>query len=156
MRIAYLINHYPKVSHSFVRREILALERRGIDVFRVGVRGWDDPAPDPADQAERARTRYLLQGGLAGPIADMLRLALTRPGRFVKALRLAFSMWRRSGQRLFRHLAYLAEAARLVRWLEVERISHLHAHFGTNPAEVAMQARPPTCRPRLGGHGIGP
>ena len=29
MRIAYLVNQYPKVSHIFIRREILALERRG-------------------------------------------------------------------------------------------------------------------------------
>lgn len=29
MRIAYFINQYPKVSHSFIRREILALERQG-------------------------------------------------------------------------------------------------------------------------------
>ena len=28
-RIAYLVNQYPKVSHSFIRREILALERQG-------------------------------------------------------------------------------------------------------------------------------
>ena len=29
MRIAYLVNQYPIVSHVFIRREILALERRG-------------------------------------------------------------------------------------------------------------------------------
>ena len=35
MRIAYFINQYPKVSHSFIRREILALERQGIEVQRI-------------------------------------------------------------------------------------------------------------------------
>ena len=28
-RLCYLVSQYPKVSHSFIRREILALERRG-------------------------------------------------------------------------------------------------------------------------------
>lgn len=38
MRIAYFINQYPKVSHSFIRREILALERQGFEVQRIALR----------------------------------------------------------------------------------------------------------------------
>ena len=57
MRIAYLINQYPKVSHSFIRREILALERAGVDVVRVSVRGWNDIAADAADEVEKGKTR---------------------------------------------------------------------------------------------------
>jgi colanic acid/amylovoran biosynthesis glycosyltransferase len=139
-RIAYLINQYPKVSHSFIRREILALERQGVAVLRIAVRGWGDALTDPADEAERTRTRYLLQCGLVPPLLAAGRLALTRTGRFVAALRLTWSMWRRSDRTLFHHLAYLAEASQLVGWLAAERVDHLHAHFGTNPAEVAMLA----------------
>jgi glycosyltransferase involved in cell wall biosynthesis len=50
-------------------------------------------------------------------------------------------MWRRSSRTVFHHLVYLAEACRLVRWMDAGAIDHLHAHFGTNPAEVAMLAR---------------
>ena len=39
MRIAYFINQYPKVSHSFIRREILALERQGFEIERLALRG---------------------------------------------------------------------------------------------------------------------
>ena len=35
MRIAYLVNVYPKISHSFVRREILELERKGFEIQRI-------------------------------------------------------------------------------------------------------------------------
>jgi transposase InsO family protein len=56
MRIAYLINQYPKVSHSFIRCEIQALERRGINVMRIALRGWDDVLVDPDDELERERT----------------------------------------------------------------------------------------------------
>ncbi len=139
-RVAYLVNQYPKVSHSFIRREIHALERQGVEVLRVAVRGWDDALADPADVAERSVTRYLLQAGWMPPLRAALRSASTQPGRFAAALRLAWSMWRRSDRTLFHHVAYLIEASQLAEWLAGERITHLHAHFGTNPAEVAMLA----------------
>jgi colanic acid/amylovoran biosynthesis glycosyltransferase len=63
LKIAYFINHYPKVSHSFIRREILALESQGIEVQRIALRGWEGPLPDEEDRRERARTRYVLQSG---------------------------------------------------------------------------------------------
>lgn len=40
-RIAYFVNQYPKVSHSFLCREILAPERQGMEVERFALRGWD-------------------------------------------------------------------------------------------------------------------
>ena len=36
------------------------------------------------------------------------------------------------------HLIYLAEACRVAWWLRSADVQHLHAHFGTNSAEVAM------------------
>jgi glycosyltransferase involved in cell wall biosynthesis len=39
---------------------------------------------------------------------------------------------------VFRHLAYLAEACLLSRLLARQAIRHVHAHFGTNSATVAM------------------
>ena len=62
MRIAYLINQYPKVSHSFIRREILALEQNGVNILRIALRGWDDEIVDEVDALERKRTRYVLRG----------------------------------------------------------------------------------------------
>ena len=53
LKIAYFINHYPKVSHSFIRREILALERRGFRVQRIALHGWNDELPDREDRRER-------------------------------------------------------------------------------------------------------
>ena len=37
MQITYLINQYPKVSHSFIRREILALEKQGFEITYLNV-----------------------------------------------------------------------------------------------------------------------
>ena len=140
MRVAYLINQYPKVSHSFIRREILALEKLGCDVYRIAVRGWNLELVDPADLAERSRTRYVLKDGNLVLLFALVRILLGRPARAIRALSLVWQMRRQSDRGLILHLAYLAEASRIVVWLEKNGIEHLHAHFGTNSAEVAMLA----------------
>lgn len=53
LRVAYFVNQYPKVSHAFIRREILALEQQGVDVLRIALRGWSDELVDAADLTER-------------------------------------------------------------------------------------------------------
>jgi len=139
-RIAYFINQYPKVSHSFIRREILALERQGFDILRLALRGWDFPLVDEEDKRERARTRYVLQDGLSPLLYALLRMLLTAPGRFLSALALAIRMARRAERPLPYHIAYLAEACRILPWLKSFGATHVHAHFSTNSAEVAMLA----------------
>ncbi len=52
LRIAYFTNQYPKVSHTFVRREIEALERRGVDVLRLALRSDRTELVDPRDLEE--------------------------------------------------------------------------------------------------------
>lgn len=140
MKITYLVNQYPKISHSFIRREILALERQGYQVQRLAMRGWADELRDEEDVRERAITRYVLQDGAAAMAMDVVRMAVRRPGRFFKALAVACRIGLRADRPLPLHLIYLAEACRIVPWMEAHGARHLHAHFGTNSTEVAMLA----------------
>jgi colanic acid/amylovoran biosynthesis glycosyltransferase len=138
MRIAYLVNQYPTISHSFIRREILALERQGHEVFRISVRGWGVDQRSKEDQLEQTRTRYVLQGG-PGPLAwAFLVSLLTHPIRLIKTLGLVWKVSRQSERTLPVHLIYLFEACLVLCWLRAAKSEHLHAHFGTNSAEVAM------------------
>ena len=136
--IAYFINQYPKVSHSFIRREILALERQGFDVQRIALRGWGDAVADPEDLAEKGRTQYVLQGGLLRLVWATLCTLLQSPLRFWAALALAAKMSRHADRSLPYHLVYLAEACRMLPWLQLRGARHVHAHFGTNSTEVVM------------------
>jgi len=138
MKISYLINQYPKVSHTFIRREILALERLGFDIQRISIRGWDAVLVDNDDIKEQGRTRYVLQDGLMSLIISSGRILLSHPVRFLRAFLLAKKMARRSERSWPYHMIYLAEACRILPWLREFGSSHFHAHFGTNPAEVAM------------------
>jgi colanic acid/amylovoran biosynthesis glycosyltransferase len=138
MRIAYLVSEYPKVSHSFVRREIHALEGLGFEVERFAIRGRELVLVDAEDIAERLRTRYVLGHGVWRLLSAMFAVLVGQPRRFVESLRLAFGMARRADRSLPYHLIYFLEACWVSRWLISRNIEHLHAHFGTNPAEVAM------------------
>ena len=140
MRISYFVNQYPKVSHSFIRREILALERQGFDVQRIALRGWRDVAPDPEDDIEKGRTRYVLRSGMWALLSATLRVLITSPLRFGIALTLALRMAYRADRPLPYHLVYLAEACKMLPWLRDFNSQHMHAHFGTNSTEVAMLA----------------
>lgn len=140
-RIAYLINQYPKVSHSFIRREILALEQNGQVVDRIAVRGWDAEVVDPADIAEKERTRYLLKDGLGPLLLAGLRICAKRPAGVLKALRTALRLARTSERSWPYHIIYVLEACRALEWLEASEVAHVHAHFGTNSAEVALLVR---------------
>src|SRR5438309_1977319 len=107
MRIAYLINQYPKVSHSFIRREILALERQGFEIMRISIRGWDNDLVDEADHTERAKTRYVLQTGWLAIAGAALISFASRPIHFARALSIAVRMGWRADRPLPFHLIYL-------------------------------------------------
>jgi len=140
LRVAYLVNLYPAGSHTFVRREIEALERRGVIVDRIALRGESGDLVDERDRQERSRTRYVLAQGAGGLVASLLRTLLRSPRRLWHAARLAWRMSRESERPLAIHLVYLAEACVLCQWTALSHADHLHAHFATNSAEVAMLA----------------
>lgn len=141
MNIAYLVNQYPKVSHTFIRREIHALEGLGCSVSRYSIRPSPDELADPSDLAEVERTEVLLDAGAIGLARGLLECALGSPRLFLSAVRLAVSIGWRSDRGLLVHGIYLAEACVLRSRLRARGCRHLHAHFGTNPATVAMLCR---------------
>lgn len=145
MRIAYLTPQYPKVSHTFIRREVLALERRGYEVERISIRPSDaGVVVDAADRAELDRTTVLLREPLR-LVGSFLGSMLRSP---LKTLAIGFEVvgtGLATGSGLVRSLAYLIEAAGLVELCRRRQVEHVHVHFGTNAATVAWIAH------RLGG-----
>jgi len=140
LKIAYLVNQYPKVSHTFIRREILALERQGVSIARFALRGWDAEVKGTEDLAERERTRHILREGVPRLLGRALMRLASDPVRSWRALRAAWQMSRHAERSWPYHLMYFVEACTLVNWLREEQIEHVHAHFGTNSTEVALLA----------------
>ncbi|MFS4582223.1 glycosyltransferase [Phaeobacter sp. C3_T13_0] len=140
MKIAYILNTYPQPSHSFIRREIQALERQDQVVHRIAMRRARVPLVDPGDQAEQDRTTYVLEAGSLRLAGAVLRAAWRAPRRIASALSMAWRLGKASKVGQLRHLIYLAEAAYVIEYAMEHEIEHLHAHFGTNATTVAMLA----------------
>ena len=140
-KIVYLVNQYPKVSHTFIRREILALETLGLNVMRLSVRGWENELPDPVDEQERQKTRYLLRQGVGSLLWSGMKVFMQRPATFLNTLFVALRMGVRADRAWPFHLIYLLEACKALEWLQQDNIEHVHAHFGGNSTEVAMLIR---------------
>jgi colanic acid/amylovoran biosynthesis glycosyltransferase len=136
--IAYIVNQYPKVSHTFIRREILAIERTGQTIRRFAIRGWDAELVDKADIIERDKTTYILGQGLLPLIRAVLAWLLFGPGSFFRALKLMIQMTPRSDRSAMLHAITLCEACYAAQMISNSGVRHIHAHFGTNSAEVAM------------------
>ncbi len=132
-------NAYPAISHTFIRNEILALERQGIRVSRITIRASFHGGIDASDADEAERTTALLGRGLAGLAMATLRRLVTSPRRFLQAFGLTLREPQRAAGAL-RNLAYFIEACRLAEILQGMRVDHVHAHFGTNPAAIARLA----------------
>lgn len=137
MRVAYLTTEYPKVSHTFIRRELIALEVLGHEVARLAIRPCATFV-DEADRVESQKTFVCLGRPTWRILLDTATVAAQRPLKFLTAAWTAFSMGRISDRGLARHLVYLLEAAVLLRHLTAIRVQHVHVHFGTNAAAVAL------------------
>jgi colanic acid/amylovoran biosynthesis glycosyltransferase len=137
-KIGYLATHYPSVSHSFILREILALEAVGVDIEPMAI----NPAPEDdvltdVDRAERSRTFYVKSQSKAAVLRSVMRAFRRSPRGFlataVHAVRsarfdLKAGLWR---------LLQLVEAAIVWDHCRETGVRHVHAHFGQVPATVA-------------------
>lgn len=147
MRIGYLMNMYPVISGTFIRREIHAIEAEGVAVMRYALRPWEGALVDPADRAEQERTFYLLSGRVPALLGDFAAECATNPAGVWRALKGWARLWRNAGCGFVPHVAYLLEAVSLKRRAARDGIAHIHAHFSTNTAAVALLSH------RLGGPG---
>ncbi len=139
MQVAYFTNQYPAPSHTFIRREIRAIEALGGTVFRYALRPGKNLV-DLEDKEEERQTRYILRAGVGEIVRCCAAILLTRPLAMCQAVRQTVKIGWRSDRGILRHLIYVAEAAVLACWCRQDAIEHVHAHFGTNSAAIAMLA----------------
>ena len=145
MGLAYLMNTYPITSTTFVRREIHAHEAAGVEVTRFAIRDWAEVPVDPEDRDEVSKTTYILKQGILALAFGALCEVLSSPLGFARAVKTALHLATRPGSTGVKHAAYLLEAVFLKQVAKAKDIDHIHAHFSTNSAAVALLSR------RMGG-----
>ncbi len=135
--VGYLVNQYPMVSHSFIRREIRGLTDHGVVVKRYSIRSTRGRVHDESDKEEVLRTRAVLSAGALRLLKAFI-FRFRRPFRLFTAVMAAIRLAIDANWRLPHHVVYFLESCCLADWLEADGVCHLHAHFGTNSTSVAL------------------
>ena len=142
--VAYVLKRFPRISETFILEEMLGLERSGVRLVVYAIGDPREAFIDPDVLLLRAPVIYLTKGAKttwspllerARYVRDHLRLALLSPGRYVKALRVAFSSLHPGGS-----LKNIAYGSRITRDLEGRNVAHVHAGFVHSPASAGLIA----------------
>jgi colanic acid/amylovoran biosynthesis glycosyltransferase len=133
--IAYVLKMYPRFSETFVLAELLELERQGVPLHVFSLRKPDDGVFHADVARLRAPVTYLPESALLAPrvyAAAHRKLARRDPRRYAAALGAVAASHRRTAWKHFLRAGYIAS--------ELQRIGvgHVHAHFASGPAAVAL------------------
>ncbi|WP_299656063.1 glycosyltransferase [uncultured Jannaschia sp.] len=129
---------------TFIRTEITAIEARHGPIQRYALRRWNGPLVTAGDVRERDLTRYVLDAPGRAVLRALAEI-VCNPAGMGRAMSSLVALYRAARSRPIIHMAYLVEAITLKVWARRDGIAHLHTHFSTNSAAVAMLCR------RLGG-----
>lgn len=142
--IAYLTSEYPKMSHTFILREIEALRHLGLKVLSCSTRKPDAAQfKGPREQAAHETTFFIIDTAKRRP--DLLLRAhlgwiARHPGAWGQALALAWKIRQPGLKSALWHLFYFLEAGLLADHLRTHGVTHLHNHFSNPSCSVAMLA----------------
>jgi colanic acid/amylovoran biosynthesis glycosyltransferase len=133
--VAYIVSTWPRLSQTFVLNEVLALENKGLDIRIFSVKHpGGEPVHDSVSQVRAPLTYLALKGRRRRIWTANLAIACRRPGTWLRIL-LEAARYRSTGVlKHFLQAGYLAESLRRA------PVHHIHAHFATAPALVAMYA----------------
>jgi glycosyltransferase involved in cell wall biosynthesis len=136
--IAFLVSRYPDVSHTFILREVLGLRERGlaIEVASINL----PPATRGLTASERDEAEHTFYVKRAGPLGA-LRAAISAfvyPLGLMRGLWFALTLPRGDLCATVFSCFYFLEALILAQWLRARAITHLHVHFATPAATVAL------------------
>ena len=141
--IAYLVSRYPAVSHTFILREVAALRENGFTIHTASINSPDRDAAamTEAERAEAARTFVVKRTSPVGILAALFRTVVSRPAGILRGFLYAFALAGADLRCAALFLCYFGEAVVLGDWMRRRGVSHLHVHFATPAATVALIAR---------------
>lgn len=141
MRVLYVLKRYPRLSETFVVREILEVERLGVEVA-IDALMTPEPGPrHPAVDDVAAPVRYLPRRPSPHEVRGAaLRVVLRRPWSVLDQTVATARRARAAGEDRRRWWRRFAQALLVADRVRTEGIDHVHAHFATAAAEVAVPA----------------
>ncbi|MGB2831652.1 MAG: glycosyltransferase family 4 protein [Methylotenera sp.] len=141
MKLAYFCSEYPSRSHTFIRREIYEMRRRGASIDVYALR---KPKPEnlisALDHLEFQQTASILP---IKPWQLMLvhgKLFFQQPLQYLHALKVAVQHHLPGVKNTIWSLLQFAEGIVLAHQLQQKPVQHLHIHFANAGANVGMIA----------------
>ena len=132
--IAVILKGYPRLSETFIAQELLALERRGLDLRLTSMRRPTDPAVHPVHREIAAPVSYLPEYLHEEPLRVLMGWWKARRLPGYRAAQRAFlrDLWR---DRTRNRLRRFGQACVLAAELPPE-IARIYVHFLHTPASV--------------------
>lgn len=131
--VAVMVSRFPLVTETFILRELIEIERQGQPVLLV-------PMLREHPRVVHEEAKPWVERALYTPYmsAAILRALLRRPLRCLALLARLVAGSISSPGMLARTLALFPKSVWLAGELEAQGIRHVHAHFATHPATMAM------------------
>jgi glycosyltransferase involved in cell wall biosynthesis len=139
--IAYLTGDYPKVSHTFILREVESLRAAGLSVITCSIRKPQASEFKGQEELQALSETFYVVSAARNPLRLLAAhgaLLLRSPGRWFSTARLAFRTRAPGLKAVLWQVFYFLEAGVLARHLQAQRARHLHNHFGNSSCSVAM------------------
>ena len=138
-RIAYLMSHYPAISHAFVLREVEHVRAAGVDLETLSTHRAEAADLLAADDRRAAATTFsVLPTSPRTVLGAHLEALIRSPRRYLATLALALRTGAPGARERLWHLFYFAEAMILLRHCRRAGIAHIHAQFADAATDVAM------------------
>lgn len=137
-RIAYVLSTFPSLTETFILGEIQELRRRGIPLALFALRRASTSVQQPETRAMTAEVEYAAPVGSWHVLRSNLGWLLSRPARYLSALRLLVGETWRNPVHLAKSLYLFPQAVELADRMLAQQIGHIHAHWATYPTTVAV------------------
>lgn len=137
-KIAYLVSQFPALSHTFILREMDALEEKGWQIHPFSINLPDREQLTHSEKKWEKRTFYVKQQGLLNITKSLFAAFFRHPLSFFKTLFLTYYLAGLNIKKWVWHTFYLAEAFLIGNEMVRTEVSHLHVHFANPAALVAF------------------
>jgi colanic acid/amylovoran biosynthesis glycosyltransferase len=140
--LAYLVSEYPRISHTFILREVRRLRELGFAIRTASINNPDRPF-EKLTALEREETRatfFVKPAGLGGALPAHLAALARRPLKYLAALLFALRLGKMDLKKLLYGLFYFVEAVMIGEWMRAADVRHLHVHFATPASTVGLIA----------------
>lgn len=132
--IAFIMSRFPKPSETFIEREFLALQKRGLDFIILPLRSKPGKSWIENGESLSSRCHYITN---LSSLPAVIKLGLTHLWLWAKLKTKIMWVYRGDFRHGFKLLRDLPKIVRFAELCKEKKVTRIHAHWATNPAMAA-------------------